>query len=428
MTRSSLARGSVLAPLLLAFACLPVLAESVPRSINELASLALKHSSELAALEKEGIAKHSLAIQAGTLSNPTLELQGDTGSLTGSPEDRSLSLGISQEIPLNNKLRLRREAGQRDAESAQRQRDNAARLLKEEVATLALDYSLATKRQALAAELLKLNRELVAIAEERFKAGDIPELDLNIAKVELARAENRVLEVERERTPFRIKIASLTGLNESDINLSEQFITPKSSVTAQDLVKQALTSRPDLLALTREREKAELETHVAKAEAIPNLTAGIFVQWQRGTTEVGGMSSINSDTQIGLRLSMPIPVFDRNQNGRAAARARLDAADSRKSALERAITAEVEAAVSRVLASERILARFEQGIIPQLTDNLKLTQEAYRIGEVGILSAIDEQKKFFEVNDSYLAALHGRRMAFIKLESTVATDLTGGAQ
>ena len=71
---------------------------------------------------------------------------------------------------------------------------------------------------------------------------------------------------------------------------------------------------------------------------------------------------------------------------------------------------------------------FEQGIIPQLTENLKLTQEAYRIGEVGIIAVIDEQKKFFEVNDSYLSALYSRRVSFVKLESATAIDLSGGVQ
>jgi cobalt-zinc-cadmium efflux system outer membrane protein len=140
------------------------------------------------------------------------------------------------------------------------------------------------------------------------------------------------------------------------------------------------------------------------------------------------MSEVSSDTQLGLRLSMPIPVFDRNQGGKTAARSRLDATGFRRLALERTITAEVDDAVSRVSASERILLMFEQGIIPQLAENLKLTQEAYRIGEVGILSMIDEQKKFFEINDSYLTAQHGRRMALIKLETAVAAELSGGAQ
>jgi cobalt-zinc-cadmium efflux system outer membrane protein len=388
----------------------------------------MKHSAELAASENDAAAKQSLAIQAGTISNPTLELQGSTGSLTGSPEERTASIGINQELPLYGKLRLRREALQREAESLQQQRDNTARLLKDEVATLALDFSLTGRRQELAADLVKLNRDLVAIAGERFKAGDIPELDFNLTKVELARAESRLLEVERERIPLRTKIASLTGLNESDINLSGKLSEPIPSPLPRDLVKRALASRPDLLALSLERDKAETEQRLANAEALPNLTAGLFAQWQRSSVEVGGMAATSSDTQLGLRLSMPIPVFDRNQGGRAAARAHLDAADSRRLALERTITAEVEAAVSRLSSSERILALLEQGIIPQLTENLKLTQEAYRLGEVGILAVIDEQKKFFEVNDGYLSALHGRRVAFIKLETAAAIDLSGGMQ
>jgi cobalt-zinc-cadmium efflux system outer membrane protein len=405
-----------------------VSAEAVPRSIKEITALALKHNAELTALEQDVAAKQSLAIQAGTIGNPTLEFQGTTGGLSGSPEDRSFSIGINQELPLNNKLTLRREAGQREAESLKRQRDNTERLLKDDISTAALDYLLAFKRYELSAELCTLNRELVVVALERFKAGDIPELELNLARVELARAETRLLEAEREKNPHRIKVASLTGLSETEIVLSETFNAPKLSKTSQELVNKALSVRPDLLALAQEREKAEIETRLAKAEALPNLTAGLFAQWQRGTTEVGGMSSINSDTQVGLRLSMPIAVFDRNQGGRAAARAHLDAAESRTLNMERNIAAEVEAAVSRMTASERILAMFEQGIIPQLTENLNLTKEAYRIGEVGILAVIDEQKKFFEVSDSYLSALHSRQLAFVKLESATATDLSGGVQ
>ena len=63
-----------------------------------------------------------------------------------------------------------------------------------------------------------------------------------------------------------------------------------------------------------------------------------------------------------------------------------------------------------------------------MTENLKLTQEAYRLGEVGILSAIEEQKKFFEVNDGYLTALHYRNLALAKLETAVAANFSGGGQ
>jgi len=425
---TTLVRGCVLSLMLSTVNCLPALAEPAPRSTNELVKLALKQSAELSALDKDVTAKQSLALQAGTLSNPTMELQVSTGSLTGSPEERTASIGINQELPLYGKLRLRREAGQYEAEAAGRYRDNAARLLKDEVATLVLDFSLASTRYKLATDLVKLNRELVAVAGERFKAGDIPELERNLATVELARAESRLLEVEREKSPLRIKIASLTGLNEADINLINTLSAPKPAPKTRDLVKQALSARPDFLALKLERTKTETEYRLAHVEALPNLTAGLFAQWQRSSVEVGGMSSTSSDTQLGLRLSMPIPVFDRNTAALAAVHARLDAADSRLVALERTITVEVEAAIARLSSSERILALLERGIVPQLNENLKLTQEAYRLGEVGILSVIEEQKKFFEVNDSYLLALHSRSLAFTKLELSVATELSGGVQ
>lgn len=428
MSLKTLVRGSALALFLSVFTYLPALAEAVPRSINEIIALSLKNSAGLAALEKDAEAKKSLAVQAGTLGNPTLELQGSTGSLTGSPDERTASIGVNQEFPLYGKLGLRREAALREAESLQHQRNNAARLLREETATMILDYLLAAKRQELAADLVKLNRELLSIAGERFRAGDIPELDFNLAKVELTRGESRLLAVEREVVPLRIKIASLTGLDESDIKLSNALAAPLVSPTPQDFVRQALTSRPDLLALASERDKAETESRLAKAEALPGITAGLFVQWERGSTELGDMSSTGNDTQLGLRLSMPIPVFDRNSGGRSSAEARQYAANSRLVALERSITAEVESAISRLSSSERILALLEQGIIPQLTENLNLTQNAYRLGEVGILSVIDEQKKFFEVSDGYLSALYSRRVALIKLESAAAINLTGGVQ
>lgn len=428
MTCSPQVRGTIFALLLQSLFCLPALAEPVPRTINEIVALAQNQSAELTALEKEAEAKQALAVQSGALANPTLELQGSTGSLSGSPDERSASIGINQEIPLNGKLRLRREAGQREAEAAQRQRDNAARLLREEVSVLAFDLALADKRRELAADLVGLNRDLVTIAEERFKVGDIPELDLNLAKVELARAESRLIETERDGLPLRIRISSLTGLDGASFELSDDLATPVVSQTSQELLKQALASRPDLQALALERGKAETETRLAEVEALPNPTVGFFAQRQRSSTELGDLSSISSNTQLGVRLSMPIPIFDRNQGGRAAARSRLEATASRRLALERTVTAEVEAACSRLSASARILALFKQGIIPQLTENLKLTQEAYRLGEIGMLAVIEEQKKFFEVNDGYLAALHGRSVAFVKLESAVGIDLSGGVQ
>ena len=82
----------------------------------------------------------------------------------------------------------------------------------------------------------------------------------------------------------------------------------------------------------------------------------------------------------------------------------------------------MESALARLTTAEKSLSIYTRDILPQLEENLKLVQEAYRLGEVGILTVIEEQKKFFEVNDGYLAALYNRQTALVKLESVVGTD------
>ena len=134
------------------------------------------------------------------------------------------------------------------------------------------------------------------------------------------------------------------------------------------------------------------------------------------------------DNLLGIRFSLPIPVFDKNQAGVQEAKAKKSSSESRLLAAVRTVERDVETAYASYLNSGKILSLYKTNIIPQLEENLKLTQEAYRLGEVGILAVIQEQKKFIEVSDGYLTALHGRQAALVKLESAVATDLTGGVQ
>jgi len=123
---------------------------------------------------------------------------------------------------------------------------------------------------------------------------------------------------------------------------------------------------------------------------------------------------------------MPIPLFDRNQAGVQEARAKRSSTESRLTAATRNVERDVETAYTSVLNAEKVLSLYKSNIIPQLEENLKLTQESYRLGEVGDSLGHSGTEKFFEVNDGYLTALHDRQTALVKLESVTASELTGG--
>jgi cobalt-zinc-cadmium efflux system outer membrane protein len=301
---------------------------------------------------------------------------------------------------------------------------DAERLVLLEVKTGFYDLLLSESRFDLAQKSLELNNQLLLITKERLAAGDVAELDVNLAKVEVARSDARKIEAERELGPTRQRLLALMGTTSlTTLNIAGSPAARPLLPNAAELRKLALQHRPDLQAILAEKAKGEAELSLAHAERIPNLTAGISLNYERTKTAIGGMEERNTDYLIGLKLSLPIPVFDKNQAGVQEAQARKNSVESRHLYLTQNIEREVDAAQARVASAEKALTIYSKEILPQLTENLKLVQEAYRLGEVGIQAVIEEQKKFIEVNDAQLAALHSWNGAVARLEAAVGTEL-----
>ncbi len=304
------------------------------------------------------------------------------------------------------------------------------RLLRDEVKTAFYDVVLAESRVILADRAITLNRQLLDVAKERLAAGDIPELEMNYVMVELARSEGFKIDAEKSLNQNQARLWMLMGLSLEDHPSIDGTLESVRSSTKNlsELKGLALRQRPDLKALDAEIQRGEADIRLAQAESIPNLTAGLAVTRESTTMEVGGIEGKDTANTIGLKLSMPIPLFDRNQAGVQEARARRRSTESRYLAVTRKVERDVDTAYAGFLNTGKVLSLFKSNIVPQLEENLKLTQEAYRLGEVGILTVIEEQKKFFEVSDGYLKALYDHQAALVKLETAVGSELSGGVQ
>ena len=408
----------------------PVYAETQNLALPQVIEVSLQNNGDLKSFrEEKGIRDAGMA-RAEILPNPTLDFEAGTGALTGSSAENSLSLGVSQEFFLAGKRGKRRAVAEQEMEMYRWQLADRERLLREEVKTAFCDVLLTQQRVVLSDRSITLNQQLLDVAKERLAAGDIPELEMNLVKVELARSKGSRIEAESALNRNQAKLLTLMGLSpggspntvgefESDIILTKNLV---------DLKQLALGKRPDLKAMEAEKGRGESDITLAQAEGIPNITAGLAVSRDTTAMEIGGVEGKDTAYIIGLKLSMPIPVFDRNKAGVQEARAKRSISETRLLAATRNAEREVETAYASLLNAEKVLSLYKANIIPQLEENLKLTQEAYRLGEVGILAVIQEQKKFFEVSDGYLTALYDRQAALVKLESAVATELTGGVQ
>lgn len=393
-------------------------------NLRQTVEYSLQNNGELKALREEKGVREGAKIKAGLYANPVLEVEGATGALTGSPSENSVSLGVSQEFLTAGKRARRMQTADRELEGFLWQIADRERLLKEELQTVFYDFLLAGKRVELAERSIELNKQLLEVTKERLAAGDIPELEANLARVEAARSEGKKIDAERELQPARMKLFSLMGFPTDEQAEFSGALEPKPfNKRLEEVRLLALTKRPDVKALDAEKAKGEAEIALARAERIPNVTAGIAFKRESTAIEVGGSEAKDRDYIISMKLSVPIPLFDRNQAGIREAQARKWSAENRYHFAGRTIEREVEAAYARLSTAEKSLSIYANEIIPQLEENLKLAQEAYRLGEVGILTVIEEQKKFYEVNDGYLTALYTRQAALARLEAAVGADL-----
>ncbi len=408
----------------------PVRADEPDLSLPQAIEYSLHNNGGLKALREEKGLRDAGTVKAGLLPNPTLDFEAGTGALTGSTNENSLAIGVSQEFFLAGKRDKRRSIAELELDIYRWQLADRERLLREEVQTVFYDAVLARERLALADRSIALNRQLFEVAKERLAAGDIPELEMNLVKVELARSEGTRIETARAGLQSRARLWTLMGVPPNSQPAPAGKLDPETPMTRSlvDLKQLAGANRPDLKALVSEKDRGDADILLAEAESIPNLTAGLVLRRDATSMEIGGVDGKETAYTVGVRLSLPIAVFDRNQAGIQEARARKSSSETRLTAAVRTVEREVETAYALYQNATSVLALYKADIIPQLEENLKLTQEAYRLGEVSILSVIQEQKKFFEVSDGYLTALHARQTALVKLEAAVATDINGGAQ
>lgn len=400
-------------------------AEENAVTLAQIMTTAQENNGELKALRQELEIGEAGKFRAGLRANPVLELEGATGALTGSSSENRIAIGLAQEVLLGGKRDRRLAVAELELTRFGSRIGVAEQQLLLELKSGFYNLLLAEGRLDLARKSLELNSQLLRITKERLAAGDVAELDVNMAKVETARSEGKTIEAERELVPARLRLLALMGSPSlNHLKVADSPEAKRITADSAELKALALKNRPDLKAAEAERDKGEAEIALARAERLPNITAGIAFSREDTKTSIGGMEERNTDYLVGLRLSVPIQVFDRNQAGLREAQAKRNSAESRLNYLRQSIERDVEAARARLAAAEKSVAIYADEIIPQLTENLKLVQDAYSLGEVGILSVIEEQKKYIEVSDGYLEALYNRNIAVARLEAAVGVDLT----
>lgn len=304
---------------------------------------------------------------------------------------KPFELGVAQRFEI---------AGQRGKRVERASEELAAVEAEEEVAGRALDLSVARafyeglgarERSKVAQQNEELARELAAIAEARVARGAATALESNAARVRVAEASRRLLAARAEERASRLRLAALLGLGpEGDVVLGGDL--PEAGPLPAEAPRDAVATRPEVRAAERRTNAARAAAELATRSGFPDVVLGARYSHEEASRSVVGT------------LSVPIPLFQRNQGERE----RSEAAALRAEAEERAIRLQVATAAEEArLGLERAragLALYDADVLRALGESLALLRRALDAGKVSPAEVIVLQRELLEGRLGYLEA------------------------
>ncbi|QXI41478.1 TolC family protein [Pseudomonas wayambapalatensis] len=340
--------------------------------------------------------------QAGLIPNPELswereDTRRDTSTTT---------VMLSQALELGGKRGARVEVAKAGQDIARLELERQGNGLRADV-TQAFHAALRAQTAVELAEQSKaLTERGLRVVQARVTAGQSSPVEATRAEVQLAQALAQLRRAEADRVVAWQALARLTGSAEvAFTQLDGSGLLPGPAPQAEVLLgKVEQTVEWRLAAAQIERSEAALGSE--KAQRIPNLTVSLGSQYSREDRE-----RVNV-----VGLSMPLPLFDRNQGNVLAASRRADQARDLRNAVELRLRSDTRSALSQWGMAMAEVNAYDRTILPSARQAVDTATRGFERGKFAFLDVLDAQRTLIEARGQYLDALASASDARAQIE------------
>lgn len=360
--------------------------------------------------------------QAGLWPNPEFELGGKNDAAFANDGEYDFATGFKQRFPITGRLTKAKAVARVDVAQAMAEVRNQERLLAGEV--LGLSRGLLVTREKLKAneEIQSVIQKVIEVSEKRLKVAEVSVADVNTAKLELQRLALAQAALSNQQ---EIAVTALNRLLGREPKTPLQIL---GTVGAEfdtnhvaELSRQALARRPDrqLAALGIDRAGAEIK--LAKAEKWEDWTVGF--DYSRSVGKFDAPIGTKTDNFLGVGVSIPLPLWNRNQGRVTEAQATQQRAEAELKALDLRIATEAQTTENQMRRLLDILRQYREDSIKLAEENIALLQKGYADGLVNITAVIQAQQQLTGLRQSYLEALADFIRAKTEWETATAAVL-----
>ena len=360
-------------------------------SLPQALSTAMDANPDLAAARQEiGIADGARK-QAGLIPNPTISYDvEDTRRNTS-----QTTVSLSQTLELGGKRGARVDVATYGQTAAQLELDRRVNVLRADVVQAFYAALRAQTGLDLAKQSLELTERGLRIVDGRVRAGKSSPVEATRAQVQLAEAKLQVRRAETEKTTAYQQLAQITGSSVTVFDrLESSTLSPGLPPRTEELLSK-LDQTAEMRQALVQIDKSDASLGSEKAQRIPNLTVSVGSQYDRSVRE-----QVNT-----VGLSMPLPLFDRNQGNILSASRRADQARDQRNAVELRLRTETQTALTQWTTAMQEVESYDKTILPSAQQAVETATRGFEMGKFGFIEVLDAQRTLIVARGQYLDSL-----------------------
>jgi cobalt-zinc-cadmium efflux system outer membrane protein len=326
-----------------------------------------------------------------------------------------LQYSLSQVVELGGKRGRRIDVARNELRLSELELDAALRALRHDLRAAYFNLSLARGNYDLGQQAVAQAKELADIARERFEAGDIARFEVLQANLGVDRATN---DADRLANTERVARATMNQLlnrePDAPVDQRDSLFSRPGLISAQELIARSLSQNVDLRTAEQQIATEQSRLKLARAQRIPDLTL-----------EPGIETFDSAFTHPGFKMqvTVPLPLFNRGRGDIDKSSAMLEQLKAEREAARQRIASEIARASLNVESARKQVEFYETKLLPDAERVRELANEAYRIGQTGLLSVIDATRNAREVRQAYLQALFDYQTAVADLEQAAGVKM-----
>jgi outer membrane protein, heavy metal efflux system len=372
-------------------------------TLDALVAEVLERNPELNFYNVEIAAAKGEARTAATWANPEFSSTIGDKQITGgglSAEGVAWSVSVRQTFEWPGRIPLRKAIANQQIQMAELGFAQFKAALAARTRSVVFALFAAQQKAAVAREVANRVHALRQVLVQRDLAGITPELELRIIEA---------TEITMLRKASEASVAEQAALLELN-QLRGQPWQQTMKIAPVDLAFTAAPEPDALLAATRannfeirmrqvELEQQGFKVSLARNEAYPSIGVGPYSSQERAG---------DRERQVGIGISMPIPLWNRNDGNIETATARQKQAETAMVVTQRSVERQV---VERALTYGTKLsemAKWRPESVAEFRKAAELADRHYRLGAVPITTYIELQKQYL---DAVEALLETRREA-----------------